>query len=372
MLSAGSSFTLVTMATPLPRSWYLDPRHFETEMAAVFGRAWLPAAHTSALGQPGDYVATRIGGHEIILVCGQDKKVRAFYNVCQHRAHRLLEGSGRLKTTIICPYHAWTYGLDGALRHARYSENATDFDESCFGLSPVTTREFAGFILVCFDDAISEPSGGLRDIETHLLGDHPSLPAMREVRRREAVLEANWKTIVENYLECYHCNVAHPSFGNFDITTWKHLLGDGWSRQGRVELDHDDLDHDDLDIGHGDIVGLSAWWQWPNIFWARAPDRDSFVAVFHEPLGANRTRQTRIVFNLSGQEDDELRTFNELFDEVFQEDVSLVEGVQRGLVSPGYRGGRLIEQPEARAGWSEHAVHHFQDLVRQAVSSRGS
>ena len=352
------------MTTPLPRSWYLDPGHFEREMAGIFGHAWLPVAHASALSTPGDYLATRVGGHEIILVGGEDGVVRAFYNVCQHRAHRLLVGSGQLNKTITCPYHAWTYGLDGALRHARHSDKVADFDETRFGLSPVTTKQFAGFVAVCFDDAVSEPPAALRDIETLLLGDHPLLPDMREVRRREAVIEANWKTIVENYLECYHCNVAHPSFGNFDITTWKHLLGDGWSRQGRVgpDLDDDDIDHDD-------IAGLSAWWQWPNIFWARAHNTESFVAAFHEPLGPGRTRQTRIVYTLSGQEDDELRTFNELFDDVFEEDVSLVEGVQRGLASPGYRGGKLMEQSEARAGWSEHAVGNFQDLVRGALSS---
>ena len=97
---------------------------------------------------------------------------------------------------------------------------------------------------------------------------------------------------------------------------------------------------------------------------------DTFIAVFHEPLAPGLTRQTRIVYAASGREDTELRQFNELFDEVFQEDTSVVENVQRGLSSHGYRGGALIEQQAARAGWSEHGVHYFQDLVRLAMGNR--
>ncbi len=245
------------------------------------------------------------------------------------------------------------------------TKKTTGFDASCFGLQPVRTACFAGFIAVCFDDDADQPPANLRGIESLLLGDHPELPAMREVRRREVVLEANWKNIIENYLECYHCNVAHPSFGNFDMSTWKHLVGDGWSRQGRVAPGSNDED-----IGQDDIVGLSAWWQWPNIFWARALEADTFVAVFHEPLEPGRTLQTRLIFAASGEEDAALKEFNELFDRVFQEDVSIVESVQRGHASPGYRGGALIEQPAARAGWSEHGIHHFQDLVRGAMGNR--
>ena len=352
------------MMTPLPRSWYLDPDHFQFEMAAVFGRAWLPAAHGTDLAEPGSYVATKVGGHEIFLVRDRNDRIRAFHNVCQHRAHRLLDGSGRLKHTITCPYHAWSYDLDGALRNAPKAKHVAGFDPSCFGLKSVQTAMFAGFITVCFDEDADQPTTNLREIEGLLLDDHPQLPAMREVRRREEVLHANWKAIIENYLECYHCAVAHPSLGNFDVTTWKHLVHDGWSRQGRVEPGLDDND-----IGDRDIIGLSAWWQWPNIFWDRALDADTFVAVFHEPLAPDLTRQTRIVYAANGREDTELRQFIELFDEVLQEDTSVVENVQRGLSSHGYRGGALIEQQAARAGWSEHGVHYFQDLVRLAMGN---
>lgn len=353
------------MATPLPRSWYFDSDHHAIEMAAIFNRAWLPATHVSALDLPGRYTTVNVGGHDIILLRNRDGEIRAFHNVCQHRAHRLLDGTGVLKATITCPYHAWTYGLDGSLRYAPRGEGVENFDVACFGLKPISTMQFAGFVAVSFDETgRRQPPAGLSSLEDLLLADHPELPAMREVRRREGVLSANWKTIVENYLECYHCDIAHPTLGNFDLSTWKHVVGDGWSRQGRVApgLDDSEIDHDDF-------IGLSAWWQWPNIFWARAQDAGTFIAAFHEPLGPTRTRQTRIVYAASGHEDEDLRAFNELFDDVFEEDVSIVESVQRGLSSRGYRGGMLMEELAGRAGWSEHAVHHFQDLVRDSLAA---
>ena len=350
------------MTSPLPRSYYSDASHFETELALIFGRAWLPAGHVSDLKGSGSYLTTRVGGCDIVLLKDRDANIRAFHNVCRHRAHRLLEGSGELKAAITCPYHAWTYGLDGTLRHAPKSDGVTGFDQASFGLRPVATSTFAGFITVCFADTAGTPLEIPKELEEFLLADHPSLPSMCEVRRRETVLNANWKTVIENYLECYHCDTAHPSFGDFDLATWKNLVGDGWARQGRVSPGRNDAD-----IGHGDIIGLSAWWQWPSTFWARARGADTFSAVFNEPLAPGRTRQTRIVYALGDVEDDDLKSFNDLFDDVFDEDTSIVESVQRGLGSRGYRGGRLIEQPEARAGWSEHAVHHFQDLVRSAL-----
>ncbi|MDA0219927.1 MAG: aromatic ring-hydroxylating dioxygenase subunit alpha [Proteobacteria bacterium] len=349
------------MQRPLPPSWYTDPAIHQREMADLFGRAWLPACHGSEVATAGSYVTLRCGGQEIALVRGRDGLLRAFHNACRHRAHRLLEGAGTLKAVITCPYHAWAYGLDGGLRHAPHSEAVTGFDRNDFGLRPLAVAEMAGFVMVNHD-ADAAPPDGFAGLEQRLLADFPGLPAMRPVRRRQADLAANWKLIVENYLECYHCDTAHPSFGNFDMTTWKHIVGQGWSRQGRVAQGSRDTD-----VGHDTIEGLSAWWQWPAVFWARALGPDSFVAAFHEPLGVDRTRQTRVVYTASGEESDELRTFNDLFDTVFAEDTSVVESVQRGLGSMGYRGGALVEQEAARAGWSEHGLHHFQDLIRETL-----
>jgi choline monooxygenase len=233
------------------------------------------------------------------------------------------------------------------------------FDPAEFAVPRIRTAMFAGFVMLCHDDAAPEPDALFGDLESRLLADHPRLPDMKAVRVREAVLNANWKAVIENYLECYHCDTAHPSFGNFDMTTWKHVWGNGWSRQGRVPAGKADKATE-----QDDIEGLSAWWQWPAVFWARALGPDSFVVARHEPLSENRTHQTRTVYSVDGRETGELKDFNDLFDDVFAEDVSVVESVQRGLGSRGYRGGVLVEDPNRSAGWSEHAVGQFQAMVR--------
>ncbi len=133
-------------------------------MDAIFGRAWLPVAHGTDLAEPGSYLATTAGGRNIFVVRGEDGEIRAFYNVCQHRAHRLLEGVGRLNRTITCPYHAWTYDLQGALRGVPNGKEAAAIDRSCFGLAPVQTALFAGFVTGCFDDDGDQPPANLREI----------------------------------------------------------------------------------------------------------------------------------------------------------------------------------------------------------------
>ncbi len=353
------------MHKPPPKSWYTDLDVHRLEMAEIYGRSWLVVCHATDIAEPGDYMAARVGGHEIVAVRDLKGAAHVFFNVCQHRAHRLLQGRGRLKVSIVCPYHAWTYGLDGSLRVAPHADDVPGFDRGCFGLEPVRSTLFAGFIVICFDGAQPLPvATPLGELEAMLRHDHPRLDAMREVYRRDKELGANWKAIVENYLECYHCDVAHPSFSNFNAGTWKHIVGNGWTRQGRVvEGTADEA------VGHESITGLSAWWQWPNVFWARAFDHDSFVAVTHEPLSPDRTRQVRTVYAASKVVSSDIDAFNTLFDQVFLEDTSVVENVQIGLGSPGYRGGVLVEQSAARAAWSEHGVHHFQNLVRGAIGS---
>ena len=347
------------MRHPPSRAWYTERSRFEIEMRELFGRAWLVVCHGSDVAEPGSYLTARIGGEEIALVRGRDDVLRCFHNVCQHRAHRLLEGRGVLKAVITCPYHAWAYGLDGTLRTAPNMTQVREFDPASFSVPSIRTAMFAGFVMLCHDEGTPEPGELFGDLEKRLLADHPRLPEMKAVRVREAVLNANWKAVIENYLECYHCDTAHPSFGNFDMTTWKHVWGNGWSRQGRVPAAKADKA-----TVQDDIEGLSAWWQWPAVFWARALGPDSFVVARHEPLSETRTHQTRTVYSVDGMETGELKDFNDLFDDVFAEDVSVVESVQRGLGSRGYRGGVLVEDPDRSAGWSEHAVGQFQAMVR--------
>lgn len=136
-----------------PREAYTIPAYFYTQQAAfehekerVFTNSWICMAHGSEVAQPNDYITREIIGENIVIVRGRDSVLRAFYNVCPHRGHQLLSGEGKAKNVITCPYHAWTFKLDGELAHARNCENVTNFDKDRATLFPVRLEEYAGFI----------------------------------------------------------------------------------------------------------------------------------------------------------------------------------------------------------------------------------
>ena len=133
----------------LAARYYVDPEIFEAEKEAIFYRSWQFAAHRSQLDAPGKFVATRIHDQEIFLICNAHGEVRAFYDACAHRAHPLVEGQGR-KQRLVCPYHAWTYDLDGRLQHARGTQSIAHFERDAIGLSEVRTEWFLDFVFIQF------------------------------------------------------------------------------------------------------------------------------------------------------------------------------------------------------------------------------
>ena len=131
----------------LPATYYTDPAIYQLEMERIFHRSWNFAGYTAELRKPGDYLTCRVGEESIIVVRGQDQKLRAFYNVCRHRGHWLLEGAGNIGA-ITCPYHAWSYETNGELRFARASEQVPGFDKKHFCLKQVRVEVFCGFVFV--------------------------------------------------------------------------------------------------------------------------------------------------------------------------------------------------------------------------------
>ena len=134
----------------LPARYYLDPEVYEQEKQAIFYKNWHCAAHASQLRQPGDYVTLRLGDESICVVRGGDGSLRGFFNVCKHRAHELLSGSGNTRS-IVCPYHAWVYALDGRLENARKTEQLPGFDKSAICLTEFQVEEMAGLVFVNLD-----------------------------------------------------------------------------------------------------------------------------------------------------------------------------------------------------------------------------
>ncbi|MEV6131699.1 aromatic ring-hydroxylating dioxygenase subunit alpha [Streptomyces violaceusniger] len=190
----------------LERPFYTDREFFDLDIAAVFTRHWLFVAVDAEIPEPGDYTTVEIGPYSVIVVRGDDENPRAFHNVCRHRGARLLDGERGSVGNLVCGYHKWTYGTDGALRYA--PSQPEDFDPGCFGLKTVHVRSVGGLVFVCLAD---QPPADFTEvaarIEPYLLPH--GLRRAKVAARTDLVEDGNWKLVMENNRECYHCD-GHP------------------------------------------------------------------------------------------------------------------------------------------------------------------
>ena len=192
----------------LERPFYCDPAVFEREVERLFLRDWLYAGHASELPQPGSYLVYDIAGESVIVARDAGGSLRAMVNVCRHRGSRVCsEASGRARR-FVCPYHGWTYGLDGALVRARGMP--PDFDAGAHSLRPLALEEFHGMVFVSFAEGPASFDPVRRELDT-LLAPF-GLDQTRVAAQRRYPVEANWKLVLENFEECYHCAPAHPEF----------------------------------------------------------------------------------------------------------------------------------------------------------------
>ena len=200
--------------TTLPRESYVDEAVFQADLDAVFLRGWLFAGHTCELPRPGDFFTFEIGVESVIVVRDNDGALRAHFNVCRHRGSRIVTERCGQARALVCPYHQWTYGLDGRLAAARLM--GPDFDTGGLALRPAAVRELAGLVFVCLapDPPPFEPA---REAIAPQLGPH-GFDRAKVVNRLHYEVRANWKLLVENNRECYHCRGSHPEFSlsNFD------------------------------------------------------------------------------------------------------------------------------------------------------------
>ena len=197
----------------LEQPFYRDREIFRRDMARVVARTWLYVAHVSEVPEPGDFLLYAVGEESIILVRGADGTVRAFFNVCRHRGSRIcLESRGRVRQVLTCPYHAWVYDLRGRLIRARGM--GEDFDKSAFGLHPCQIRVAHGLIFICLAEPGDPEVADFDDVAGDLdacAGLH-RIADTRVAHREVYPTCANWKLVVDNFRECYHCGPAHPEY----------------------------------------------------------------------------------------------------------------------------------------------------------------
>jgi phenylpropionate dioxygenase-like ring-hydroxylating dioxygenase large terminal subunit len=345
-------------AQTFPWSWYVDPAVLAAEQERVFRRCWQYVARIDQVVEPGRFVATRAADVPVVVVRGHDGELRAFLNVCRHRGSLVCEGEGR-RETLQCPYHAWTYDLDGVLRSAPRADREPGFDGDGVRLLRLQVGTWGPFVFVNPDATAAPLTDVLGALPSLLAGGGLDVGELRFLRRVEAEYEANWKICCENYLECYHCQVAHPGFSRVvDVSPDAYRLDtSAWfsSQYGPVR----DRPAGVFDAG-GAIERGQFHFLFPNTTLNVMPGRPNLSIGPVIPHGTERTYRFLDYFVAPDASEEWIDDFLAFDDQVGAEDRALVERVQAGVRSGLLDGGRLLPK-------SERLIAHFQGLLVEAL-----
>ncbi|WP_193092593.1 aromatic ring-hydroxylating oxygenase subunit alpha [Halomonas colorata] len=195
----------------LPQPFYNDARLFALDMQEVFEKEWLFAGMACEIPAKGNFMTLEIGDNPVVIVRGGEGQIHAFHNVCRHRGSRLCTKDKGKVAKLVCPYHQWTYELDGRLLFAG-SDMGTDFDLNQFGLKPVSVRTAGGFVFINLSDNPPAIDDFLVTLEHYL--EPYQMDNVKVAVESSIIEQANWKLVIENNRECYHCNGSHPELLN--------------------------------------------------------------------------------------------------------------------------------------------------------------
>jgi choline monooxygenase len=342
----------------LPYDWYADPAVLRVEQERIFARSWQYAARLDQVAEPGRLTTTFAGTLPVVLARARDGELRAFVNVCRHRGHPLCEGDAR-RETIQCPYHAWTYGLDGSLRSAPRSDREPGFDRSALGLVPVSVGTWGPFVFVNPDPEAAPLADHLGDLPARLADGGVDVDSLRFHSRDVAADYAcNWKVCVENFLECYHCSVAHPSLTKaIDVSPDAYRLEAHGRLASQAGPPKSGGAFDSGEVGRGQFHLV-----FPGTVVNVMPGRANLSIGPILPRAADRTARFLDYFVGPDVDDEWVAGYLELDEQVGREDRALVEAVQRGIASGGLEAGTLLPESEQLIAW-------FQSLVVEALGS---
>jgi choline monooxygenase len=346
----------------LPAAWYTSESVFAQEMRTIFSRYWQYACRVDEVTQPGDYLACRVGDVPVVVVRNRANEIAAFINVCRHRGAEIVCDQSRgNRNTLQCHYHAWTWDLDGRLRTAPGSEHEPCFQKEKYPLLPVAVAQLGPFIFVRPDPQApswEETIGELPDI---LMASHTPLTALRFRERRTYDMKANWKIVVENFLECYHCAIAHMGFADlidlneYTIVPHRYFSTQRGPLKSSAKADANAACFSKEKGGQEGIYN----YLWPNFMVNIYPGRGNASTNIILPVAPDRTLA---IYDFYFEERmPEAETMVAFIDQVQQEDIILCESVQRGLTSGFYDQGKLVLR-------YENGIHHFQRLVFDALT----
>jgi phenylpropionate dioxygenase-like ring-hydroxylating dioxygenase large terminal subunit len=350
----------------LAARYYTDPKVFAAENSGLFARTWQFACHASAVPNPGDYLAFDVAGESLFAIRGRDNAIRVFYNVCQHRAHQLVTGSGTTRV-VVCPYHAWTYELTGQLRGGPNISAVEGFDKSSICLTEVRAEEFLGFVFVNLDPDAQPMEEWFPNARSEIEEWVPNWSELRPLEWVEIPENCNWKVSVENYSECYHCSLNHPTFATGVVKPETYdIQPQGKCLRHTTECQNLEAMTYEINSGFAHHDEYSSWYLWPMFSFQVYPG--NVLNTYHwRAVDADHVVVWRGWYSVGGADNETVRRLA-VQDRAttVAEDIRLVESVQRGLRSRGYRPGPLVLDPKCGVN-SEHSVMHLQKWMREAV-----
>ncbi|KAL5699626.1 choline monooxygenase [Ranunculus cassubicifolius] len=344
-----------------PSSWYTDQSFHDLELNQVFYKGWQAIGYTEQLQSPNDFFTGRLGNVEFVVSRDGKGRVHGFHNVCRHHASLLASGSGQ-KSCFVCPYHGWTYALDGALLKATRISEIQDLNLHEFGLLPLQVATWGPFILLNVEPQLEALSSNVEDewlgSSSEILSTNGIDTSLSFICRREYTINCNWKVFCDNYLDGgYHVPYAHTGLASgLKLDSYSTTIYEKVSIQtckgGSTDKDND-----------YDRVGSKAIYAfiYPNFMINRyGPWMDTNLVL---PLGPNKCQVIFDYFLEPSLKDDKAFIDKSLEDSerVQIEDIALCEGVQKGLESPAYCTGRY-------APTVEKAMHHFHCLLCDNLS----
>ncbi|MEM9774766.1 MAG: aromatic ring-hydroxylating dioxygenase subunit alpha [Chloroflexota bacterium] len=349
--------------------YYTKESIFEDEKEKIFFSNWIYVGHQSQVANNGDFFTLILIDQSIVVMRGMDGVLRGFYNVCPHRAHELFEDESGNSKHIMCPYHAWVFETNGQLRSARGSEQVEGFDKTKVCISEFKVENFLGFIFVNLDPNARPMDEVYPGVREGILELAPDINDNVYTYHHEKGLNANWKVAVENYNECYHCPGVHQTFSQGVVDPKSYKIAPGTNcllhtaksqPRGRQAYE--------IDLSDPNATKYASFFLWPAFSCQIYPG--GVVNTYHwYPSDVKNTTVYRSWFFDGPEATPEQWDIIELDrTTTFAEDLTIIDSVQRGMMSRGYSPGPLVLDPSGVATTrSENTAFELKKLVLQSL-----
>ncbi len=355
-----------TSSAPLPAHWYADEKQARDERELIFHRSWQVAGLSKDVREAQSMTTAKIAGMPVVITRDADGELHAMLNVCLHRGAVIAQGSGPAKL-LQCPNHAWVYGLDGKLKSAPRTEREDDYSCEGMDLKPVAVLEWGPLLLVNLDADAEPPLAELATMQESVERYGFAFDQLEPMPEQfEWEIECDWKILIENYLECYHCATVHKDFSQvIDVSPERYALSsDGTLLTAHAPVrDTSKVEQQQKILAtDGGPVTESHWHMlFPATTFNVYPGEGAMEITWFWPTGVSKSKACCIFFKMPGASDQYIEQLTEFGIQVMEEDNALCALMQEGMASGAIASSRPLPKSEA-------LVVAFQKLVRRALA----